>query len=341
MAKQQEIDQLEKVLKSLESIDEKRLFRPNLGDESLQSELEPKLTKVLAKARFALQYAAAVADEPVRGVTGALDSSYQELHAQAEREPSEYIQYKDSVLNGLDVRHEEMLMYWPPFVTAAIEARGFLEDEGIRKEYTKAIENLQKQAQSTLDSIKEESQKILAGAKDVADQIEQRARRTAAHVSVGEAQMQFKEAQTHHENQVKLWAWVSGVSGGVFGGFAALLWFVELDSNGGWQPLYYTALRLVLLGALGTFSAFCLRTLRAHLHMRERNLHRQRVANSIPSFVDSAVNHDQRDLILAQLIDAVATFGNSGLLSGRDDLSAPTKLAVDSVLRNISPTRKS
>ena len=165
MAKQQEIDQLEKVLKSLESIDEKRLFRPNLGDESLQSELEPKLTKVLAKARFALQYAAAVADEPVIGVTRALDSSYQELHAQAEREPSEYIQYKDSVLNGLDVRHEEMLMYWPPFVTAAIEARGFLEDEGIRKEYTKAIENLQKQAQSTLDSIKEESQKILAGAK--------------------------------------------------------------------------------------------------------------------------------------------------------------------------------
>ena len=139
----------------------------------------------------------------------------------------------------------------------------------------------------------------------------------------------------------QLWAWVSGVSGGVFGGFAALLWFVELDSNGGWQPLYYTALRLVLLGALGTFSAFCLRTLRAHLHMGERNLHRQRVANSIPSFVDSAVNHDQRDLILAQLIDAVATFGNSGLLSGRDDLSAPTKLAVDSVLRNISPTRKS
>ena len=341
MATQQALDQLEQELKNLESIDKQKLFRPNLGDESLQSELEPKLTEVLAKARVALEYAPAVADEHVSAVTREFHAFYQELHAQAERESAVYIQNKEGVLHSLDARFEAMLQYWPPFVTAAIEARGFLEDEGVRKEYDKAIENLQTQAQGTLASIKEESQKILDGAQKVADQIEQRARRTAAHVSVEEAQAQFREAQTHHEKQVKLWAWISVGSGVVFVGFAVLFWFVGFDSQQ-WQLLYYTALRLALLGVLVAFSAFCLKTLRAHLHMRERNLHRQRVANSIPSFVDSAVNHDQRDLILAQLIDAVATFGNSGLLSARDDLVAPTKLAVDSVMRNInSPTQKS
>ena len=97
---------------------------------------------------------------------------------------------------------------------------------------------MQTQAKATLDSIEEKSQKILVEAQEMADQIEQRARRTAAHVSVEEAQKQFKEAQKHHENQVKLWAWISVVSGVVFVGFAGLLWFVELDSTGGWQPLY-------------------------------------------------------------------------------------------------------
>ena len=263
---------------------------------------------------------------------GLLQQLHEELSAQARRPSAEYIQNREGVLSTLDSQNEAILQNWPPFVTAAIESRGFLEDEGIRKEYTDAAKNLKTQADSTLASIKEESQKILTEAREVADQIEKRARRTAANVSVEAAQEQFKEAQDHHDEQVKLWTKISSLSGAVFIGFGVLLWFVELDTIGPWQPLYYTALRLFLFTALGTFLAFCLRMLRAHSHMREQNLHRQRVANSIPSFVDSAVNPDQRDQILSQLIGAVATFGNSGLVSGRDDLAVPTKLAVDSVL---------
>ena len=339
MATAQTIDQLATEIKNLESIDKQKLFRPNLGDESLQSEIEPILVQFLDKAQHAIEYASLVADDQVRSLTGLFQAFYQTLNSQAELDPSGYIQNKNNLLNELIGQREEMLQWWPPFVTAAVEAKGFLKDEGILKEHDKAIGNLKTQAQAAIASIDEESQKILAEAKKVANEIEQRARRTAARVSVDEAQKQFKEAQKHHEGQVKLWAWISGGSGTIFlGGVFFLLWFVEPDSSGGWQPLYYTALRLALLGVLGAFTAFCLRTFRAHLHMRELNLHRQRVANSIPSFVDSAVNHDQRDLILAQLIDAVATFGNSGLL--RDDLATPTKLAVDSVLRNINaPTQ--
>ena len=335
--KQETINEFELAFKNLDSIDKHKLFRSTLGNESLQSALEPKLTKTLNKFRIALEYAPAVSDTHIRPMIGLLQNLHEELNAQAQRESAEYIQNREGVLSALDSINEEILQNWPAVVAAAIEARGFLEDEGIRKEYKNAAENLKMQATSTLDSIKEESQKILDGAQEVADQIEKRARRTAARVSVEAAQEQFKAAQEHHDEQVKLWTKISGTSGGVFVGFGVLLWFVELDSSGPWQPLYYTALRLFLLGALGAFLAFCLRTLRAHSHMREQNLHRQRVANSIPSFVDSAVNSDQRDQILSQLIHAVATFGNSGLVSGRDDFTTPTKLAVDSVLRQITP----
>ena len=337
MATLETITEFQQAFKNFESIDKEELFRSTLGNESLQSALEPTLTKTFKKFQMALEYAPVVSDVHVGPMIGLLQQFYEELNAQAQRPSAEYIQNREGVLSTLNSLNEAILQNWPPFVTAAIESRGFLEDEGIRKEYTNAANSLKEQADSTLASIKEESQKILTEAREVAEQIEKRARRTAANVSVEAAQEQFKAAQEHHDKQVKLWAKISGLSGSVFIGFGVLLWFVELDSSGPWQPLYYTALRLFLLTALGTFLAFCLRTLRAHSHMREQNLHRQRVANSIPSFVDSAVNPDQRDQILSQLIGAVATFGNSGLVSGRDDLAGPTKLAVDSVLRHITP----
>ena len=57
-----------------------------------------------------------------------------------------------------------------------------------------------------------------------------------------------------------------------------------------------------------------MKILKAQLHMFQHNLHRRRITNSIEAFVESAITPEQRDLILAHLVDAVATFGNSGLL---------------------------
>ena len=141
MATKKSIEQVEEAIKNLESINLERLFRSNLGDESLQPEVQPKLEKILAKARFALDYAPEVADQPVVGVAQQLSAVYQELKVQAERDSPEYIQNKEAVLNSLDNRLEAILPFWPSFVTAAVEARGFLEDEGIREESRKAIEN--------------------------------------------------------------------------------------------------------------------------------------------------------------------------------------------------------
>ena len=337
MSQTHTIKQLQQTVKNLESIDRQQLFRPNLGEESLKGVLKPKFEEVLKDAQFALMYSYAVADVQVQNMVGILDQLYQVFDRQANLQSADYITEKENVRNQINDLQEKILDYQPGFVTAAIKRKGLLEDEGIQNQYNKTIESLQKKANETLESTEKRAQEILKEAKSVADEIEQRAKHTAAHISVEEAQRQFREAQIHHEKQVKLWCWISVASGICFVGCVVFLWLTsESDVQGGWLTFYYSTLRIALLGAFGAFTTFCLRTLRAHMHMRERNLHRQRIANSIPSFVDSVVNHDQRDMILAQLVDAVAAFGSSGLLGSRDDFGSPPKLAVDSVLRNIT-----
>ena len=332
MSQPHTIEQLRQAVKNLESIDRQKLFRPNLGEESLEGTLKPKFEEVLEYAQFALTHSHGVSDAQVQNMASIFDQLYQVFNIQASLKPARYITEKEHVLNQINALREQILDYQPGFVTAAIKERGFLEDEGIR-----IHEDLQDRASETLESLVIKAQEILKEARSVADEIEQRAKHTAARISVEEAQRQFREAQIHHEKQVKLWCWISAASGVCFMGCVVLLWFAsKIDAQGGWLTFYYSTLRIALLGAFGAFTTFCLRTLRAHMHMRERNLHRQRIANSIPSFVDSVVNHDQRDMILAQLVDAVAAFGSSGLLGSRDDFGSPPKLAVDSVLRSIT-----
>ena len=58
--------------------------------------------------------------------------------------------------------------------------------------------------------------------------------------------------------------------------------------------------------------------------MAEKNKHRVRVANSVESFVNSALESQQRDLILTKLIEAIVDFGDSGIIrSEKDDGGSP------------------
>jgi len=87
---------------------------------------------------------------------------------------------------------------------------------------------------------------------------------------------------------------------------------------------------------VGAAATFCLRILRAQMHMSQHNRHRQRVANSMEAFVEAAITPEQRDLILAQLVSSVVDFGTSGLLSREDDSVYAPKMTIDSITRMIS-----
>lgn len=338
MATEGQITNLKKITEKFQTLDQEKLLRPSLGEESLKSAFGPKLELLNKKIEFALEYAPNVNDNTVSQLASLLNQFHDQMNAQAQRSNAEYVSQRTQFLSTINTYFEQLLIHLPFFVTAAIETRGFLQDEGIRKEYERTIDAMKNESANSLKLVKEEAEKTIEEARKLAQQIEERARRTAAHISVEAAQEQFKLAQKSHNGQVKLWAWLSGISIVSFIGVAIYLSQVHLPEEWKWQVVYHTAIRITILTAVGAIATFCLRILRAHMHMSQHNLHRQRVANSMAAFVESAVTPEQRDLILAQLVDAVAAFGHSGLLQKADDSIYTPKMTIDTISRTILPT---
>jgi len=283
-----------------------------------------------------LEYGKTVDDSIFSAILNVFSNLHAQLDAQAKRANTDYVSQRASFTNQVTATLQQVLPHWTHFVSAAIEARGFLEDEGIRKEYQKTVAEMKGEAEEALKHVKEESQKVLEQATKLAKDIEDRARRTAAHISVEEAQKQFKEAQTDLDKQVKLWWVLSGISLAAFLLVAFFLSRIELPDKWQWHVIYYTAIRITILTAVGAIATFCLRILRAQMHMSQHNRHRQRVANSMQAFVEAAITPEQRDMILAQLVTSLVDFGTSGLLSKEDDAVYAPKMTIDSITRTIA-----
>ena len=336
MASDGQIKQLQDLSDAIMNIDKDTLLRPSLGEVALQGEFDPRLTKIQKRVQFALEYAPEVHDEQVQGIMGQFESIRSEMEAQASHSNEDYVSERTQFLANIDAQLEDLKRFWAPFVTAAVEARGFLEDEGVRQEYEHTIESIKKEAESAIRQVKEESDKTIKEAQTLAEQIENRARLTAARISVKDAQEQFKEAQAALDKRVKIWAGLGITS--ILGFIGTALYFatVDLPDQWRWQVIYHSAIRVSILTAVGTAAAFCLKILRAHLHMSEKNRHRQHVANSMEAFVQSAVTPEQRDLILSQLVESIAQFGNSGLVQREDDNVYRPKMTIDSITRTLS-----
>lgn len=259
------------------------------------------------------------------------------MEAQTGRSNAEYVSQKEGFINAVNSQIQNLQQYWSNFVTAAIETRGFLKDEGTRKEYQKTIESIKEESTSALKLVQEEANKTIEEARQLAKQIEERARKTAAHISVEAAQEQFRLAQQELKTQIIIWSVLSALSVIAFILTAIYLSGIQFPEQWTWHIIYHTAIRITILTAIGAIATFCLRILRAYLHMRQHNLHRQRIANSMAAFVESAVTPEQRDLILTHLVDAVVAFGSSGLLSKEDDSINSSKMTIDNITRMFTP----
>lgn len=337
MASEQHLSQLRTTAERFKAIERDKLLRSTLGEESLESSFGPRLEEIKNKLDFAIEFAPSVHDTYVSQVTGIFSNILQQLEAQTGRSNAEYVSQKDSFINAVTSQLQNLQQYWSNFVTAAIEARGFLKDEGIRKEYQKTIESIKEESTSALKLVKEEADKTIEEARQLAKQIEERARKTAAHISVGAAQEQFRLAQQELKTQIKIWSVLSALSVVAFILTAIYLSGIQFPEQWTWRIIYHTAIRITILTAIGAIATFCLKILRAYLHMRQHNLHRQRIANSMAAFVESAVTPEQRDLILTHLVDAVAAFGSSGLLSKEDDSINTSKMTIDNITRMFTP----
>ncbi len=343
MASQQYLDNLKKADDAVNSVDMEKLLRKSLGEESLEKELQPRLERLSKLRRLAIQYAPQVHNEPINQITNVLQQIHSQFSNQAGSASSQYIARRTSFLTDIDTFLEEAKRTEPSFVAAAVIERGFLEDEGIRQEYQRTVESLRKESSETIQSLKEEARKAIDEAKKLAEEIETKARRTATKISVQEAQRQFKEAQIELSRDIKLWGWLSAFAIIAFFGVAIAFIFIKLPVESEWHiAVYQTALRIVILSAVGAITTFTMRMLRAHIHMSQLNKHRQRVANSIEAFVVSAQTPEQRDLILANLVEAVVAFGSSGLLPHDEDTLGAQKLpteAIGRLLGSVTPKK--
>ena len=250
---------------------------------------------------------------------------------------SNYVSQGDNYIASVDSRLEELTLHWFHVMAAGIEQKGLLDDESIKIEHQRAIEELRQEADETLHKVKEETEKTIAKAEEAAEQIENKARLTAAGISVEVAQEQFKQAQEEFKSQIFVWGISSAISIGVF--ILAAIYFVnnsQPPEKLGFGIIYFTTLRITILAAIGGVAAFCLRIFRANMHMRAHNLHRQRLANSMAAFVESASTSEQRDLVLTHLVDAIASFGSSGLLTKPDDSMNPSKMTIDTITRTLT-----
>lgn len=336
MATKHALDKLQIAYDNFTALDREKILRPKLGEASLDSKLGPKIDELNEYLAIYIKHAPSVHDTYVNDVMNNLTTTTNILNQHAQLENPEFIQQSNTLLNEFTKHEENLLKVRAHFISAAVEERGLLEDEGIKRQSEIAIEDMKNKSEEALQKVREESDRIIKETKKFAEEIETKARRTATGIAVEDAQEQFEKAQEHHKNQVILWVLISSVSVSLFIGFGFYLLQSELPKEWEWQIIYYTAIKITILTAIGAISTFCLRILRAHMHMYQHNLHRQRVTNSMASFVESALTPEQRDLILGHLVDAVATFGSSGLLAKEDDAIYSPKMTIDTIARNIS-----
>ena len=343
MATQETLKQLEVVIAQIKGVDSDKLLRKGLGDESLERTFAPDLEKIRSLTDFVVQHAPTVHDNYVSQARSTLEQIAAQMIAQAQRPPSEYIAQRDTFVTNIRNNLMQARLWEPYFAATAVLDRGFLQDEGIRREYARVVEELRNETTATISTIKQEAEKAVQGAKALAEEIETRARRTATGISVVEAQQQFATATVELREKLKLWARLTVASVIVVMALAFVFMAWPLPAPELWpSALYHTILRVFVLSAAGAGAAFCFRILRAHLHMVEKNRHRERVANSVESFVNSALDPMQRDIILAKLCEAIVDFGDPGIVRGeKEDVgsAAISGELIGRILAALSPKR--
>lgn len=322
------------LINQIKEIDRDKIIRPEYGKTSLKT-WEPIFDEMLKKFNLILAYWDKVDSRTNLQVQNSLTNIFGELNSLKNLNDSQFVSNKEQVINRIAQHYSEVKTFWPQYAIAAIEESGLLNNVDVKKDFEQLTYSLKKTTDEALKKIDIESQSIIEQAKKKADEIESSVRKTAQKISVQEAQDQFGNAAKN--NTKNIWIW-GGITIGLIILFALVvigfMLYAKLPEEWTWKVIYYSALRLTIIGFIGTLLAFSLKILKSHLHMKEHNLHRQRIANSMASFAESASNKEQRDLILSRLIDSVATFGNSGMIGSDDE--GNSKITIDNITRTLS-----
>ncbi len=323
MATESKVILFNQKLKEFNTLDKEQLYRENLGKQSLGDEIKYELEDIVFFITEHSKYANKLSDVSLQKLITAFQHLRIEIDRVGNITDSDFINTKGKIINTINAQIDLLLVHKPAFIIEKIESSGLLDDAGISKKL--------KKAEATVDFKITQLDKKL---KEL-DKREATIRRTAVGISVEEAQKQFSEAASEQDKKILLWSKFSAGSIVVFIGFSLVLWFIKPDAKTIYDSIYFTTIRITILITIGAFTAFSLKILRAHMHMKELNKHRERLSNSLPAFVE-AVTENQRDIIITNLVDAISSFGKSGLLQKEDDSTSIPKIVIDTISRNLS-----
>lgn len=292
-------------------LDKHSIYRDDLGKFSLEGKLKNRIDKMLTMLLIEEQYLHDFPDEILQNIVSNLQDMRTTVERQRTRPDDDYINRNSDILANFIHRIDQINSYMPHFKTAKFDDIG-VDDLSIMKDQVRQIIDAQ-----------------LADAKNI--------RNTAAGVAIPEAQNEFSDAAKSNLKQAWFWGIIS------IGFIYNFILFVQsfrttdLTNFDTLKLIIFGSTRLTVLFALGAVIAFCLKILRAQLHMKERNAHRGRLSNSLGAFVAST-SENQRDLVLSILIQEISSFGKSGLLQKDDDSMSLPKNILDSFLKNRSPS---
>lgn len=314
-----------------------RITKPDLGKLGL-----PALEGALAQLSRETKIISSVLDdaslERIKEATDAYNKYVLLLYDVIGLSATEFVNKRVELGEALGEQWDRLRNVWPYFAALAISRTGIIEDpDGA---YHRIVDAAEK-GQSALTALADD---VISRARTEASKIEEQARKTARNFSVQAAQNQFNDASKSLMWKAIFWGFAAAALFGWFIAFAFHVYNHPPEVFSGKlervpyvpEMVYFTVLRLTILTAIGTIATFCLRMLRAHLHMSALNNHRRRVANSMAAFVEAAHSPSQRDSIFQRLVDAVIAFGDSGLLDKESDGISVPGIAIDAVTKNLS-----
>ncbi|MBN4085131.1 hypothetical protein JYT89_02180 [Flavobacteriaceae bacterium AH-315-B10] len=325
------------VITAINELDEKQLFRKNLGDAAF-TDLQPIWDEIKSKMDFIEKFNVKVPKAINDQADSQLTTIKQNLDALIGYDKSQFVAQQTTIKNAIVAQLEAIKIYWPQYAIAALEDSGLLTNTDVKQQFESLTTDLKESTEAALLKIEEQSKLIIEEAKKKAEEIESSVRKTAQNVSVKVAQEQFEEGASHNFFQIRIWGGIAIVLAIIFISF---IWYLlagvdKLPKDWNWTIGYVSIIRISILGLISAVIGFSLKMLKANLHMHQHNLHRKRLANSMAAFAESAMTNEQRDIILSQLVESVSNFGTSGMISKESNSGG---ISIDSITKTVLPLK--
>lgn len=326
---------------SYRELDLERLTRPELGPLGIPA-LKDVVSQLIAELGVMRRLWDQASGERINQALRAYKEYLDVLWTLQAANTSDYPNVRKEQGERLREKWDGTREVWPYFAGIAYSGSDLFSGPA------RLLDDMREESQLALERIRDEGAQIVARAEEQArkiEELEEKLRFSAQGISIKAAQDEFQDASNSLRTKSISWGVASALSVVIFVlvGTEFYLHHPELVLDPRTpaalalaEAAYLAAMRVAILTAIGTVAAFCLRMLRAHLHMSEVNLHRRRVANSMSAFVESASSAEQRDLILTKLVEAVVAFGESGILSKESDNPSATAVAIEAAGKTFS-----